>query len=130
MTELLTPPHQHTPVSYLNQQQSQQQQPPTGTFTGTTTEQHPVDLSNSQQRPQAQTLLNSPVSSAAFYGLPAEYGNSSSRRADTYKPNGLSLSLGIPDSGKLTHLRQLDNLISSSKPHLRLSGFFNVPTEN
>jgi len=103
MTELLTPPHPHTPVSYLNQQQpQQQQQQPTGTFTGTATEQHPVDLSNSQ-RPQAQTLLNSPVSSAAFYGLPAEYsgGNSSGRRvADTYKPNGLSLSLGIPDSGK------------------------------
>ena len=112
MTELLTPPHPHTPVSYLNQQlpqQQQQQQQPTGTFTGTATEQHPVDLSNSQ-RPQTQTLLNSPVSSAAFYGLPVEYGsggNSSGRRADTYKPNGLSLSLGIPDSGKGTHLRNL-----------------------
>ena len=106
MTELLTPPHPHTPASYLNQQQPQQQQQPSGTFTGTTTEQHPVDLSNSQ-RPQPPTLLNSPVSSGAFYGLQAEYSgaNTSGRRPDSFKPNGLSLSLGIPEqSGKQIRL--------------------------
>lgn len=87
MTELLTPPHPQ-PVAYINQAPAQQQ-----TFV-TDTNQHPVDLSNSRPPPP---LLSSPAAHtvAAFYGL--EYRD---RRADTYKPNGLSLSLGITDSGK------------------------------
>jgi hypothetical protein len=106
MTELLTA--SHPPSSYAinqpQQQQQQQQQQQPGQFTPT--EQHPVDLSNSQQRPPNPAV--SAVASAAFYGLSAaDYNNSAAtssnqRRggSDSYKPNGLSLSLGIPDSGK------------------------------
>ena len=107
MTELLTPPHPHPPSSYnINQpqqQQQQQQQQQLGPFTPT--EQHPVDLSNSQ-RPPPPALLSS-AASAAFYGLPADYNSGAANRRDTYKPNGLSLSLGIPDSGKLNRLRRI-----------------------
>ena len=99
MTELLTPPHPQ-PASYLNQsaaqqQQQQQQQQPQQQQNFVSDSSHPVDLSNSRPPPPLLSSPSAHAAAAAFYGG-LEYRD----RRDTYKPNGLSLSLGISDSGK------------------------------
>ena len=98
---------------------------------------HPVDLSNSRAPPASGAVVSSSsnssssssaaaaaaASAAAAAAAAAFYGAAGldAYRRDAYKPNGLSLSLGIADSGEPVY-RVLPSFFLSSLYSLLIIG--------